>query len=178
MAYKQVSPIPVIEGGTQFQSATAYAVICGGVTSTSALQPLATLGAAGTVLTSNGPGALPSFLPSSGGGITWTVISANQTAAVGNGYFCNKASALSLALPASSNVGDIIEVTNENVALGVIITQIAGQQILLGNSSGSTTVGVTGTLSSSQVGDTLKLVCKVANFTWRAVEAIGNWTNV
>jgi hypothetical protein len=53
--------LPVAGGGTGISSATAYGVICGGTTSTAAFQPLAALGAAGTILTSNGAGALPSF---------------------------------------------------------------------------------------------------------------------
>lgn len=107
---------------------------------------------------------------------TWSVITANQTAAVNNGYFCNKAGTLTLALPASSAVGDTIEVTNENTALGVQFTQASGQQILIGSTN--TTSGATGTLTSSTVGNTLKIVCKVANTIWRATSEIGNWTPV
>lgn len=104
----------------------------------------------------------------------WSVITANQTAAVNHGYICNKAGTLALALPATSAVGDTIEVTNENTALGVQFTQASGQQILIGNTN--TTSGATGTLTSSAVGDTLKIVCKTANTIWRVTSDIGNWT--
>ncbi len=60
----------VAGGGTGFTSATAYAVICGGTTTTGAFQPLAALGASGTVLTSNGASALPSFQAAASGGIS------------------------------------------------------------------------------------------------------------
>lgn len=53
--------IAVADGGTGASSFTAYAVICGGTTSTAALQPIASVGTSGHVLTSNGAGALPSF---------------------------------------------------------------------------------------------------------------------
>lgn len=51
----------VAGGGTGIATATAYSVICAGTTATGAFQSLAALGATGTVLTSNGAGALPSF---------------------------------------------------------------------------------------------------------------------
>lgn len=53
--------VTVDYGGTGLTSATAYAVLCGGTTSTGALQPLASVGSSGQVLTSNGAGALPSW---------------------------------------------------------------------------------------------------------------------
>lgn len=53
--------LPVTNGGTNATSFTAYAVICGGTTSTGALQSVASVGTAGQVLTSNGAGALPTF---------------------------------------------------------------------------------------------------------------------
>lgn len=56
-------------GGTGLTSATPYAVLCGGTTTTGALQYIASVGTAGQVLTSNGAGALPTMqAPSSGSG--------------------------------------------------------------------------------------------------------------
>ncbi len=110
------------------------------------------------------------------GAFVWSVITANQTAAVNNGYFCNKGSTLTLALPATSAVGDVIEVANINTALGVQFTQAANQQIFF--STTNTTLGATGTLTSSAIGDTLKLVCRTANLVWWATSSIGNWTPV
>lgn len=57
--------LPVASGGTGATSATAYAVQCGGTTSTGAYQSVASLGTSGQVLTSQGASALP----------TWTTIS-------------------------------------------------------------------------------------------------------
>jgi len=80
MAYKRISPQPVVEGGTGASSLTAYAVVCGGTTSTGAVQSIASVGTSGQILTSNGVGALPTFqaVPASsititgdtGGGLT------------------------------------------------------------------------------------------------------------
>ncbi len=52
--------ITVGYGGTGLTSTTAYGVICGGTTSTAALQNVGT-GTAGQILTSNGASALPSW---------------------------------------------------------------------------------------------------------------------
>lgn len=53
--------VPVADGGSGRSSSTAYAVICGGTTSTAAHQSIASVGTATHVLTSNGAGALPTF---------------------------------------------------------------------------------------------------------------------
>lgn len=53
--------LSVARGGTGASSLTAYAVLCGGTTSTSPVQSVASVGTAGQVLTSNGAGALPTF---------------------------------------------------------------------------------------------------------------------
>ena len=53
--------LPVANGGTNATSQTAYAVICGGTTSTGSYQSVASVGTAGQILTSNGAGALPTF---------------------------------------------------------------------------------------------------------------------
>lgn len=60
--------VAVADGGTGRSSATAYAVVCGGTTSTGALQSIASVGTSGQVLTSNGAGALPTFQSAGGGG--------------------------------------------------------------------------------------------------------------
>lgn len=72
------NPITVAQGGTGDSSLTAYAVLCGGTSSTASVQALAALGASGTVLTSNGASALPSFQAAAGGGNL--VLLSSQTA--------------------------------------------------------------------------------------------------
>lgn len=53
--------VAVADGGTGRSSHTAYAVICGGTTTTGAQQSIASVGTSGQVLMSNGAGALPTF---------------------------------------------------------------------------------------------------------------------
>lgn len=64
------APVVVSYGGTGKTSLTAYAPVCGGTTATGALQQATTgFGSAGTVLTSNGSSALPSWQSVSSGGV-------------------------------------------------------------------------------------------------------------
>lgn len=55
------NPITVSQGGSGDSSLTAYAVVCGGTTSTGALQSVSGVGSAAQVLTSNGSSALPTW---------------------------------------------------------------------------------------------------------------------
>lgn len=105
-------------------------------------------------------------------GITaWNKIFASQTLVVNNGYFCNGGGSLSLALPATSAIGDTINVVLVG-STSWTITQSAGQQIFMGNSQ--TTAGVTGALVSSQQGDSVQLVCLTANLAWVVINSMGN----
>ena len=91
MAYKRVSPQPVVEGGTGVQSNTAYAVLCGGTAAANPIQSIVSVGTAGQVLTSNGAAALPTFQTGGGGGAVpaasdsfFAYLSANQTVNAGS----------------------------------------------------------------------------------------------
>lgn len=78
-------PLPVSDGGTGTSSATAYAVLCGGTTSTGAHQSIAGVGTSGQVLTSNGAGALPTFqanAASTGAAKAWVNFDGTGTVAI------------------------------------------------------------------------------------------------
>lgn len=62
------NPVAVANGGSGAASETAYAVLCGGTTSTGPIQPIASVGTSTQVLISNGAGALPTFQTPAGGG--------------------------------------------------------------------------------------------------------------
>jgi len=184
------NPIQVARGGSGAASLTAHGVLVG--EGTSAITPL-TVGTNGQVLVGS-TGADPVFatltssdssitfttgagtlsLQTAASGIAWSVITGDQTAAVNNGYICNKGSALLLALPTTSAVGAIIEVTGINTALGWKVTQAAGQQIFFGTTS--TTSGATGFLQSTATRDSIRMVCVVANLTWNVLSSVGNIT--
>jgi hypothetical protein len=130
----------------------------------------------GYVLTGNGSSTAPSFQVLPAGGMTWSVITANQNASNGNGYICNKASNLVLTLPTVAAAGTLIGVTGMNTALGWTIAQNASQSIQFGTST--TTVGTGGSLSSSQITDSVLIICVVANTTWNVLNSVGNLTVV
>lgn len=154
--------LPVAGGGTGIASATAYAVLCAGTTTTGAFQPLAALGASGTVLTSNGASALPSFQSLPTGGITYTgTASTTISAAVNNGYITTAGSLASITLPATAAVGDIVAVVGEGAGGWSLIAN-TGQTIKF---IGATTSSA-GSFSSTSQYDTILVVCVVANTTW------------
>ena len=84
LASNVTGTLPVANGGTGVASTTAYAVLCGGTTTTGPFQAIASVGTAAQVLTSNGAGALPTFQTPAAGGTTipaGTVMIFGQTAA-------------------------------------------------------------------------------------------------
>src|SRR3954465_12062931 len=66
----QGTAVTVPYGGTGDTSFTAYSVLCGGTTSTAALQNVSGVGTSGQVLTSNGAGALPTWQAAGSGTVT------------------------------------------------------------------------------------------------------------
>lgn len=131
------------------------------------------LGSGGVTVSGNA-GTNTLTISFSGSGISWSTISSSQTLVVNNGYICvSPGGSLSLALPATSSVGSIIEITLDG-STGFTVTQGAGQQIKLGNLS--TTAGVSGSISSTQQGDSIVMVCSVANLKWNVISSMGNPT--
>lgn len=163
----------VSNGGTGNTTFTAYSVLCAGTTATGAFQNVSGVGSAGQVLTSNGAGALPTW-QAAAADFTWNdVTGASASMAVSNGYAANNAGLVTLTLPAIAAFGAIVEVAG-NGAGGWLIAQNAGQAIKFGNSS--TTVGVAGSVASTNRYDSIRLLCVTANTTWVALSAIGNLT--
>ena len=107
--------------------------------------------------------------------MTWNTISSSGTLAINNGYICTAGGALSLALPAVSDIGDMIAVTLDG-STSWTITQPAGKQIRMGNIQ--TTLGVGGSLASTDQGDSVTMVCSVGNNKWNVISVIGNITFV
>lgn len=136
----------------------------------------ATLTQGSGITITNGAGTIT--IAATGSGFTWSVITADQTAATANGYICNKAGTLTITLPASPTAGDYFAVTGINTATGAKIAQNANQQIFFGTSS--TTVGATGYIQSINIRDSATLVCVVggSSAVWNVVNSVGNWTIV
>lgn len=134
---------------------------------------LATITAGANISVTNGAGSVTiAASGGGGGGYTWSTITANQSAVASEGYFVT-ANAVQIALPATSAVGDSFQVSLDG-GTSWTITQGAGQQIFIGNTS--TTAGAGGSLASTAQGDVVELVCRVADTEWRVVDVIGNIT--
>ena len=131
----------------------------------------ATISAGTGITVTNGAGTIT--INAVGAGLTWSKITANQTAAVNNGYICNKAGVLALAMPTTSAIGDVIAVININTAADTQIVSANPGQLQFGNLLATAN---TGTFTSTALGDSLYMVCTTANTTWYVVSSTGNWT--
>jgi len=170
----EATDVGAAHGGTGRSSHTAYAVICGGTTATAAQQSIASVGTSGQVLTSNGAGALPTFQAAAGGGLTWNEeTGTSATMSVNNGYIANNAALVTLTLPTTAAVGDVVRVTGKGAG-GWRVAQNASEIIhFLGT---DTTTGATGRLDSTNTYDSVELVCIVANTEWNVISSMGNIT--
>ncbi len=109
-----------------------------------------------------------------GSSFTWTeVTGASQSAAVNNGYITNNAGLVTVTLPTTAAIGDIVEVGGKGAG-GWRIAQNASQLIHFGSSV--TTTGTGGRLDSTNRYDTVKIICITANNEWLVTSSIGNIT--
>lgn len=158
------NPLTVQNGGSGAASFIPYSVLCGGTSSTSPIQSIASVGTLGQVLTSNGPGVLPTFqgIPSSGivssgliNQIAWyaasgTTVSGLTTA--NNGVLVTSASgvpSISTTLPSGLAMGTPSSLTLTN-ATGLPVGGIAAT----GTPSSLTYLRGDGTWSSISSGST------------------------
>lgn len=112
-----------------------------------------------------------------GGALTWTTVTGtSQAAAVNNGYIANNAGLVTVTLPSTSAVGDMVTVLGINNATGWKVAQNAGNTIRFGSST--TTAGVGGSLASTATSDVVYLLCVTANAIWTVVGSVGNLTVV
>ncbi len=106
----------------------------------------------------------------------WSTISVSQTLFPDSGYFITSAIPTNYALPTVVAVGQIIEIVNLSPST-FTLTQSAGQYIEIGGAI--STVGVIGSATSNASGDSITLVCSVANFGFVALNGVGGiWTIV
>jgi transcription elongation factor len=176
MAYKRISPVPIIEGGT---NAVTMATTDGVVFFDGTRLVTTAVGSATQVLTSNGAGVAPTFQAAGGGGafLTWNIVTgATQAAVKSNAYVANNAGTCVITLPATAAVGDTILISGMNNVTGWQIAQNSGQLIHYGVST--TTTGAGGSLASTSTYDTIWLTCIVTNTTWLGYSTQGNITVV
>jgi hypothetical protein len=136
---------------------------------------ISTLTAGSGIAITNGSGSIT--IASSGSGMAWVdVTGASQTIAANTGYLSNRAGAVAFTLPASSTVGDVFEIVGVQGSWS--LAQAANQQVLFG--SQATTLGVGGSLASTNAGDCIRLVATNtgASSVYRVVSSTGNITVV
>lgn len=101
---------------------------------------------------------------SSSSSLTWSeVTGTTQQMVVNNAYIASNASLVTLTLPDTAAVGDVIKIVGKGAGLWRI-AQNASESINFGNLT--TTTGVGGYLQATLRYDTIELVCTVANTTW------------
>ncbi|OGT44275.1 MAG: hypothetical protein A3F13_02595 [Gammaproteobacteria bacterium RIFCSPHIGHO2_12_FULL_40_19] len=106
------------------------------------------------------------------GSIMWTdVTGTSQNAAVNNGYVANNTSLVTITLPASFAVGDIVRVAGLNTGLWSLVAN-TGDIINFGSSP--TSAG--GSLTATNRYDAVEVVGVVANTTWIVLSSVGNLT--
>lgn len=138
--------------------------------------------ASGVTATTQSPGdnstkiATTAYADAAGGGGGMSYVNQNTssvTMAANTTYGCNNgASLITYTLPASAAAGDVFEIVG-NSSGGWTLVYGSGQSIRFGNIVTTTT---TGSLSSSNRGDCVKIICIVANTTFSAYSSVGNIT--
>jgi hypothetical protein len=185
--------LDVSEGGTGVSTLTSHGILLGNgasdiqataepsngqllVGKTGDFPQLAALTPGMGIAITNGAGSIT--VSAWGGGVSWTVETVNLNFVANKGIIANKAGLLTVTLPATASIGDILEITGINTAVGWRIAQNANQRIHLGASS--STVGAGGYIEATAIRDSVKLVCVVAGASteYNAISVIGNITVV
>jgi hypothetical protein len=134
---------------------------------------VATITAGTNISVTNGAGAIT--IASTGASLPYTEITtATQAITTNNAYGANRGGGVAFSLPATSAIGTLFEITG--IAGLWSITQAAGQQIKMGNTT--TTLGAGGSLTATDAGDCIRCKCIVADTIWRVMDAVGNLTVV
>lgn len=121
-------------------------------------------GGSGVTITQNGNIIQVS---ASSSGLTWNNITGTSaTMMTNNGYQSNNGGLVTLTLPSAASFGDELFISGYGAG-GWTIAQNAGQKLIIGDAS--TTVGVGGSLSSTNQYDSIQFRCAIANTTWVAV---------
>jgi len=108
-------------------------------------------------------------------GIPWILItSASAAMDINEGYVADRATLVTLTLPAVAAFGTVLRVSGYGVG-GWKIVQNAGQYINFGVLTTTTT---TGSLASTQRFDAIEMVCVVDSTIWNVISSVGNITVV
>jgi len=140
------TPITVTNGGTGDTSFTAYTILCGGTTSTGALQHVANVGNSSQYLISNGASALPSF--QMGGVVTQCVTTVLNTTFITSSATYTALTGLSVSITPTYSTSNVLvfgSITGIGQASGTAFQIYNGTTgIGIGSSPGSRVACTTG----------------------------------
>ena len=112
--------------------------------------------------------------PVTSAAFTWNTQTTSATLVANNGYISTSTgSPVAFTLPATANVGDTFKIAGEGSA-GWTLAQNSSQQMFFGTNT--TTAGVSGSLTSSEVGDCIEFICVVANVSFLVLSSMGTIT--
>lgn len=178
-----------ITGITTANSATLYTTTAGVPTftgsmsngqlligSTAANPILGTITAGTNISVTNAAGSI-TINSTGAASFVWNNVASGTQALVANqGYITNNgASLVTYTLPTTAAQGTVISIAGFSTG-GWALAQNASQQIFFGNQS--TTVGIGGSMASTNRNDQIDLLCVTANLTWVVRNAVGNLTFV
>lgn len=111
-----------------------------------------------------------------GGGIGWIeATNVSTSLSVNTGYVVNNNALVTLTLPTTASVGDVIQIVGKGVG-GWKIAQNAGQKIYFGKRASTT--GITGYIASTSQRDCVTMVCVTDNIEFQVVDSIGDITYI
>ena len=154
-------PLPVAKGGTGRTESTAYAVLCGGTTSSSNYQSVSGVGSAGQVLTSNGSGLLPTFKDQTGGTGTissWVLFDGTGT----------------VSITSSGNVSSITDIGVGIYNVNITNALSSANYTVYGTAAGATTNASTAGILCANDGATTRTT---ALFSLAVIQAGGTAAN-
>lgn len=180
------TPLPSTQGGSGVSAPTAHGILVAEgasafnpivltngevlIGSTGADPSAATLTAGTGISITNGAGTIT--IANTATAEPWVnVTGTTQTIAVGTGYTASNAGVVTFTLPATAAFGTKFNITTGTTTGGWQVSQAAGQSINYGNLT--TTVGTGGNLASSMAGDSIEVVCIVANTTFQVLNSQG-----
>lgn len=168
-----VTGLALADGGTGLSSIAAKSIW---VANSADILAAVTPGAGQSVRINAGNTAWEAYTPVASGGLSWSeVTGTSQSAAVNSGYIVNNAGLVTVTIPTTAALGDIVRIVGKGAG-GWLIAQNASESINLG--SLTTTVGVGGSLASTNQFDCIEIICTVANTTWTVMSVQGNITVV
>ncbi len=153
--------LPVAEGASNFHflgPLTNGQLLIGSTGGDPVAAPI--IGISGITVT-NAPGSIT--LSGTASSISWNVVTTNQPMVPDSGYIANSGSLLTFTLPVTAAVGSVLAAINFSTG-GFSIAQNSGQNIRVG--SRVSTTGAGGSVSSTAQGNSIYLVCVIADTSW------------